>query len=363
MIRTERDIPLKLTGLAIFILLIPIALLLYTNIPTDKHLSLLSHVFITLGLTLSILVLGFLTASVCAYFAGLVGSSISPVSGMNLIVLIIMSVIVTALFALFAHATLVGKVGRITLAILATSILAIIGSLGNDNIQDLKAGQLIGATPWKQQFMLMLGVSSAALIIPLVLNLLYNAYGIGGSYPHTGMDPTQMLSAPQATLIASVTRGIIEHHLQWNLIAIGAVLAIILIVLDQLLKQRGLRIHVLAVGLGAYLPFAASMPLFFGGMIAYFVKRRFKRLKHHQNFDKDKAHRSMQTGLLLSCGLVAGSALMGVVLAIPFVLKGSSNALALVSAWFTPVAHGLTLIVTALLIRWIYRTAVGTQGH
>lgn len=245
-----------------------------------------------------------------------------------------------------------------SVAIIITAVISSAAAISNDTMQDLKAGYMVGATPWKQQIMLMLGVAVAALVIPLILSLLFEAYGLGGVYPRSGMDPSQTLLAPQATLMAAVVKGIFTHNVPWSMIGIGAIIAVITIMIDAWLKPRGKRLPVLAVGLGVYLPFVASMPLILGSFISFFVYRRIH--KHCGNLPKEEAKSTYEhkheEGLLLACGLVAGAAIMGVLLAIPFALKGSSDVLSLVSAGFGPYAQLISLIVTAILAIWIYQT-------
>jgi len=222
-----------------------------------------------------------------------------------------------------------------------------IPSVSLENIQDLKAGQIVGATPWKQQLILILGVVVSALVIAPVLNLLFHAYGMGGVFPREGMDPSQMLPAPQAGLMATIAKGVLSHDINWLMVNIGGVIAILGIIIDEFLKRKHKRFVVLAMGLSIYLPFSISAPLFLGTFISYLAKRRLKK----------ENKREGQSGILLACGLVAGSALMGVFLAIPFVIYGNSNALSIVSASFEPIAVFLGVIITVALCYWIYRTA------
>ena len=357
--RQDHSISLNAAMKLIILFMIPVIILIYWVIErASPGISLSSLTILAAGSSLLVFILSFLVSTICAYFAGLVGSSTSPVSAIYLIVLIIAALTITAMYALFypQHVAHPETLGRVTLAITLTAILAVIGALSNDNIQDLKAGQIVGATPWKQQVMQMIGVTSAAFVIPLVLRLLYNAYGIAGAPPpHPGMDPSQMLSAPQAGLIAAVVEGIIRHQLQWGLIAIGCSIALLVILTDIITKRRGYRLHVLAVGIGVYLPLAASLPLIFGGLVSYFVNRRLRKREN-------KTSEHTQHGLLLCCGLVAGASLMGVFLAIPFVIMGSSNALAITQPTFAPIAAVLSVFVTVALCYWIYRTSVSAKS-
>src|SRR5579883_2635173 len=312
-IRTERDIPIHYVIIATLILLFPIFLLIScTIIPHDVEMSSLFRYFIAGFSTLYILIGGFVFCSVSAYFAGLIGSTNNPVSGMLVSALLIICLIFMAFFTtqLWGNETkeMVG-------AVVAIGSLVIIGgalAISNDTMQDLKVGEIIGATPWKQQVMLFLGVLVTAFIVPPVLQLLYTAYGIGGVFPRPDMNPNQMLAAPQASLMATVAKGVFSHQIEWGMIAIGAVIAAICVVIDEALKKRGTRLPVLAVGLGIYLPLDASVPIVIGGLLSHFVQKRLDRLHRRGRAEDDvKVATHRHHGLLLSCGLVAGASLMG----------------------------------------------------
>ncbi|MDQ8039248.1 MAG: OPT/YSL family transporter [Rickettsiella sp.] len=229
-------------------------------------------------------------------------------------------------------------------------------AITNDTIQDLKAGQIVGATPWKQQLILILGVIVSALVLAPTLELLFNAYGIGGiSPPGRHMDPTQMLSAPQATLMASLVAGAFNHNLPWNLISIGFVVAVACILIDRFLQPRGMRLPVLAVGIGIYLPLDTSSALIFGGLASYLVERTLIK-RHPKQTEKSADNSARQRGLTLACGLVAGACLMGVFLAIPFTLAQSTDVLRLMPAHFTAIASIFGVLSTLGVLGWIYRT-------
>ena len=249
------------------------------------------------------------------------------------------------------------------ITIILVSIVMGAASVANNNSQDLKVGHIVGATPWKQQVMLILGVIVASFVIPPILQLLYNAYGIGGVFPRPGMDPAQMLAAPQAGLMATVAQGAFSHHLEWNMIGVGALIAIICVVIDEILKRNyGTRLPVLAVGLGVYLPLDSSVPVVIGGFLAYIVQQRLNQLFKRGEANNEAAMSSHRhCGLLLACGIVAGASLMGVILAIPFALKQSSDALRLMPDSLMPFAGILSIWVTILLCAWIYRSVIKTR--
>lgn len=353
--RVERDMNIITVAWCVLLAIVPIYCMFnyFSGLPV-LGLPLILQKVVTLVAIFLVLSLGFVLASICAYFAGLVGSSANPLSSMSLISLIIGSFILSILLDSHLHLSVAGahSVAAAALAIIMTAFIASIAAISNDTIQDLKAGQMVGATPWKQQVMLILGVVVAALIIPLILSLLFNAYGLGGVMPHPGMDPSQMLSAPQAGLMATVVQGIFTHDVQWSMMFIGGIIALIVLYLDAQAMKKGMRVPVLAVGIGIYLPIDTTMPLVIGALLSWFVDRQMKkRLKDNS----EHLHRVHQRGLLLASGLVAGSAVMGVIVAIPFVIAGSSNVLSLVPSSFVPYTSLASMVVTAVLCFWFYR--------
>ena len=219
--------------------------------------------------------------------------------------------------------------------------------IGGDNLQDLKCGNIVGATPWRQQVMLAIGAVSCALVMAPVLNLLLAAYGIG---ERTAEHPAA-LAAPQATLMASVAKGIFGGHLPWGMIGIGALIGIAIIVVDQVLKARKAPFHapVLAVAVGIYLPLELSVPIFIGGLIAWLVERRLGI--HGEGPEADRAR---QNGILFAAGLITGESLMGILIAIPIVVTSSSDVLALPAP--LQAGRALGLAVVGALAVWLYRT-------
>ncbi len=364
-IRTERDIPIHYVFISAIVLLLPIFLLIaFSIIPGEFNISSGFRYFLSGFSTIYILIGGFAFCSIMAYFAGLIGSTNSPVSGMLVSALLIVCLIFMGFFSFTdwdaQTKEMIGSVVAIGSMVVISAGLAI----SNDTMQDLKVGQIMGATPWKQQAMLIMGVVVASFVIPPILQLLYNAYGIGGVFPRPGMDPAQMLAAPQAGLMATVAKGVFSHQLEWNMIGVGALIAVICIVIDEFLKrQYGTRLPVLAVGLGIYLPLDSSVPVVIGGLLSYIVQYRLDRLYERgqpDNEAKKNAHR--HRGLLLSCGIVAGASLMGVIIAIPFAIRQSSDALRIMPEEYMPFAGILSIIVTFLLCGWIYRAVLKRPG-
>lgn len=358
MLRTERDIPIHYVFWSVVLLLIPMFLLLaFVIIPADLPISTGFRYFISGFSSFYILFGGFIFCSIMAYFAGLIGSTNSPVSGLLVSSLLIFCFILLAFLSTQADAS--KEVIGVVIAIGSSVIIGSALSISNDTMQDLKVGQIVGATPWKQQVMLVLGVVVAAFAIPPILDLLYNAYGIGGVFPRPNMDKTQMLAAPQAGLMAAVAQGVFEHNLEWAMISIGAGIAVVCIYLDNVCKRYGTRLPVLAVGLGIYLPLDSSSPVVIGGILSYVIQMKLtKRYKLSVPGNVAKLTSHLHRGLLLACGIVAGASVMGVILAIPFALKQSTSALKLMPDGMEMLAGVLSIAVTVILCGWIYRVVM-----
>jgi putative OPT family oligopeptide transporter len=299
-----------------------------------------------------LLVVGFLLATIASYFCGLVGSSNNPISGLLIIVVLLISFIFLGLFKSFIGSDRTIIIGAV---MIITTIIGCIGAIASENIQDLKAGKMVGATPWKQQLMMGVGVISIAIFVAPILELLFQAYGIGGVYPHTGMSPQGMLAAPQAGLMAAVSEGVLTNNLQWGPILLGVGVAVFVTIIDEILRIKNKRLPALAVGLGIYLPPELMTPFIFGSFVNYLVNKNNTKSMSHMSETEKKDHHEQHNGVLLACGLVAGSALMGVILAIPFVIKGSSDALKIVPAGFLPIAEILGALVTLGLCIWLYK--------
>ncbi len=357
-IRTERDIPITYVFWGLLLLSIPVFILIAGYIlPPDNSMSETFRYFLCGFTTLYILVFGFLFCSISAYFAGLIGSSNTPVSGLLVSSLLILCLILLAFFGM--QGGIHGKelIGVI-LGIGSSVIICVALAISNDTMQDLKVGQVVGATPWKQQLMLVVGVIISAFVVPPILDLLYNAYGIGGVFPHPGMNKEHMLAAPQAALMATVAQGVYAHNLEWSMIILGAVIAGICIVIDEIVRKNfGTRLPVLAVGLGIYLPMNTTIPVVIGGLLAYVIQVRLDKM-YQRVTNGAESNRHRHRGLLLACGIVAGSSIMGVVLAIPFAIKQSSDALKIMPAQYASLAGLLSIFVTFVMCAWIYRVVM-----
>ncbi len=357
-LRTERDFPITYVVWGVLLLLVPVFILLtYYIVPVDSSISNSFRNFLCGFTTLYVLIGGFLFCSISAYFAGLIGSSNTPVSGLLVSSLLLLCLAVLAFFGMNG-----GMAGRelfgVILAIGSSVIICVALAISNDTMQDLKVGQVVGATPWKQQLMLVLGVVVSAFVVPPILELLYNAYGIGGVFPRPGMNPAQMLGAPQAALMATVAQGVYTHHLEWSMIILGALIAVICIIVDEIVKKNfNTRLPVLAVGLAIYLPMNTTIPVVIGGLLAHVIQTRLSRM-YKRVKDEKQINTHRHRGLLLACGIVAGASIMGVVLAIPFAIKQSSDALKIMPDRFADLAGILSIIVTLFLCIWIYRVVM-----
>ena len=306
-------------------------------------------------------VFGFLVAAACGYMAGLIGSSSSPISGIGIIAITLVSLL---LLAIGADNGIVGspeasKLG-IALAIFTTSAVVAVATISNDNLQDLKTGWLVGATPWRQQVALLIGCVAGAAVISPVLELLYNAYGFPGALPRAGMDAAQALSAPQATLMTAIATGIFTHQLEWNMVIAGIVIGMLLIAVDWALKQRGgvARLPVLAVGIGIYLPPTISTVLVTGAVLAWVIEKILAKRAQAAGVPYARyAEVPNRHGVLLASGLIVGESLVGVLMAAVIGATGKDAPLAIVGGSFEGTAQWLGLIVFALVC-WAFARRV-----
>lgn len=329
---TERDLPMAaiMSGIVLFVL--PLFALYY---------AVVDSLGIAFTMAVIMVIAGFVFSSVSGYMAGLVGSSNNPVSGITISTILFASLV---LLAIMGSGSTVGPVAAIMIGAVICNAAAIAG----DNLQDLKAGQLVGATPWRQQVMLGVGALASAAVMAPVLNLLLEAYGIGTP----AREGVNALAAPQATLMASVASGIFGSGLPWNMVATGAVVGAIVIAIDEYLRRSGKswRAPVLAVAVGIYLPLELSTPIFTGGLIAELASRWHRRRSPGGDIEKLK-----QMGLLFSAGLIAGEAIIGVLIAIPIVTSGDANVLA-VEEWMRP-GKWAGIAALAFMGWWLHRVA------
>ena len=276
----EKDLPINYVFMAILAMLVPISLTYFGIIG-----SWTSAIILSLVMT----IFGFLFSAVAAYMAGVVGSSNNPISGVTIATILFSSLLIISFFD-------VDSSKGAAAAILIGAVVCCAAAIGGDNLQDLKTGNIVGATPWKQQLMQLVGVSSAALTLGIVLTLLHEAYGIGSSE----------LPAPQAVLMTNVANGVFSGNLEWGMIYAGAILGIFIILLDQYQARRNaeFRFPILVVAIGIYLPVELTLPIFIGGMLNHFAS-------------KTASEDGKNNGLLMASGLITGEALMAIFIAVP----------------------------------------------
>lgn len=343
---TERDIPIGIVALIVLLCMIPVAYLL-------GHFSVVSGLgshtaLLVIGGVLFVLILSFLVSTVCGYMAGLIGSSNSPLSGIGILVVIIAAL----LLVVGVKSDLPADSGKalVAFALFITSVVFAVAAIANNNLQDLKTGQLVHATPWRQQVALVIGVIAGAAVIPPVLGLLNEAYGFLGA---PGVNPAHALPAPQAGLISALAQGVIQNNIDWSLIILGAAIGVGLIVLDAILagSTKSVRLPPLAVGLGMYLPTSTTLMIVVGAIVGWYFDKRADRTP--------KAEATKQLGVLLASGLIVGESIIGVLVAAIVVFSGKPAPLALVgdsfdnaSVWIGSIAF---VAVTFAMYRWIAR--------
>ncbi len=337
-LRTELDGPMSWIIMGVGVVLVPVFFIYY---------NIIQGVPITLFLLLIMLVAGFLFSAVAGYMAGLVGSSNNPISGVT-----IATILSTALLLLLLIGTSDPARGAAG-AILVGAVIACAAAIAGDNMQDLKAGHILGATPKNQQIMQLIGVVAGALLIAPVLNLLLASKGIGAPT----VEHPNPLTAPQATLMMSVATGIFGGELPWTIIGVGGAIGATIIIIDQYLKVKGssFRMPVLAVAVGLYLPFELDSSIFVGGVLAWMLERGYKKLQTQEFVEK-----ASNAGLLIASGLITGEALMGILVAI-FASAGLSMALS-----DTPILGsfgGLLLLVVVVVYLYVTVKKVSKRGE
>ena len=337
-IRTEQDTPMSWVMIAIGAMIVPIFII---------YLRVIANVPITGIMAIIMMIAGFLFSAVAGYMAGLVGSSNNPISGVTIATILTSALILLALMGSDAEK---GP----TAAILIGAVVCCAAAIAGDNMQDLKAGHLLGATPFRQQIMQMVGVISAALTLPLVLQLLNTAYGFG---PATEANP-DALQAPQATLMASVASGVFDNNLPWTMVYIGMAIGIVIIILDKFQERRGsFRLPVLAIAVGLYLPFELDSAIWIGGVIALLVTRYQMSQKSSKGESFAAAKKSSDgTGLLFASGLITGEALVGILIAFFIWLTSEKEYFKLLD---DPIGSLPGLLVVGLICVWMYRIARG----
>jgi len=337
--RTERDMSMKWVLALIIASIVPLFLV---------YQMFVAKVSISLPMAVVMLIAGFLFSAVAGYMAGLVGSSNNPISGITIATIVVASLLLLLLMGR-------GAENGPAAAIIIGSVVCCAAAIAGDNMQDLKAGHIVRATPWKQQVMQMVGTLSGALVIAPVLMLLHKAYGFKGQ---EGAGP-DALAAVQANLMASVSKGVFKGDIPWTFAFIGMGVAVGIIILDLILESRKspFRTPVLAVAIGFYLPLELSVPIFAGGLIHWVIKVVRKR----RNISAEQGERANRNGLLFASGLITGEALMGITLAVPIViLKQYEINLPIIEHYFhatMPYGGCIGVILLTGVAYWLYRTA------
>jgi putative OPT family oligopeptide transporter len=338
---TERDIPIGIVGMVTLVCMIPIAWVLgvFAN-----QSGLGAHLWtLIIGGVVYVVLMSFFVSAVCGYMAGLIGSSNSPLSGIGILV-----VIGAALLLKPYASPEIGK-ALTAFALFTTAVIFNVAAIANNNLQDLKTGQLVDATPWKQQVALIIGVIAGAFVIPPVLDLVNQAYGFVGA-PGAELRPNP-LPAPQAGLISSLGQGVLARNIDWNLILTGALIGVAIIVLNEILSRTTKRFSVppLAVGLGIYLPTASTLMIVVGTIVGWFYDRAADRTRNPEG--------TKQLGVLLASGLIVGESIIGVVISAIVVFSGAAAPLALVGPGYETagkIVGGVAFVAIGfILYRWV----------
>jgi len=342
--RTERDLPIWIVGVICLITIMPMTGLIQGFLAGTPLAPIMLQ--LTVGSILYIVIAGFLVAAVCGYMAGLIGSSNSPVSG-----LAILAVLGAALLLVVLARNAVGKAGEAALvafALFVTSLLITVATIANDNLQDLKTGQLVDATPWRQQIALLIGVVAGALVIPPILDLLNHAYGFAGAPSNHAIANTP-LPAPQANLISSLAKGVIEGQLDWGLIGVGGLLGVVLIVVDELLRlTKKFSLPPLGVGMAIYLPSSVTTPIVVGAFAGWAYDKWVCRAS---NPARENAKRM---GILMASGLIVGESLFNVALAGLIVGTNKGEPIAMVGEAFAHTGILLGIVAAIVVVIGLY---------
>lgn len=345
---TERDIPINIVGGVIVISMIPIGFLLWDFVAGTALGAHSTGIVITA--LVFILAIGLIVASVCGYMAGLIGSSNSPISGVGILVALLAALLLKLTFGDMTNDELTGLVA---FTLLTAAVVFGVATISNDNLQDLKTGQLVGATPWKQQVALIIGVIFGSLVIPPILQLMLTAFGFQGA-PGAGADA---LAAPQAALISSLVDGVFGGSINWSLIGLGALIGVGVIVIDEVLaKKSRLRLPALAVGMGMYLPIALTLVIPIGAFLGYYYNRWAERTGGN-------VERKKRMGVLVATGLIVGESLFGVVFAGIVVATGDESPLAIVGDGFTGWAIGIGIAIFVAVVGWLYRRTMAVASE
>jgi putative OPT family oligopeptide transporter len=304
--RTERDMPIAIVGLISLVCIVPIAWMLYAflHLPRSAPLLPLLTPLIVAGVVY-IAIVGLAVSAVCGYMAGLIGSSNSPVSGLAILAVLGATLMLNAI----AGAVVGSSNALVAFSLFVTAILLTVATIANNNLQDLKTGQLVDATPWKQQVALLVGVVAGALVIPPVCDLLFSTYGIDGVNSHP-LKPGAPLVAPQANLISTIARGVITGDLDWGMLGVGGIVGVVLVIIDETLRKMSkgkAGMPPLGAALAMYLPTAVTMPVVIGSFIGWAYDKSVEK--------KPWGEGAKQLGVLLASGFIVGESLIYVLIA------------------------------------------------
>jgi putative OPT family oligopeptide transporter len=345
--RTEQDIPIGTVALVSLVCMVPVGVLL-------AHFAIKSGlgdhtVLLVIGGLIYIALMSAFVSTVCGYMAGLIGSSNSPLSGIG--ILVVIGAALLLVFGLQSSIAANLQPALVAFALFVTAVVFSNAAIANNNLQDLKTGQLVDATPWKQQVALVVGVIAGAAVIPPILDLLNHAYGFAGA---PGPHHEHPLPAPQAGLISALAQGVIQNNVDWSLIKIGAVIGVFVIAADELLRRSTKSAHLspLAVGLGIYLPTQSTLMVVVGAVVGWYYDRHVSR--------NPKPEASKQLGVLLASGMIVGEGLIGVLIAGLVAFSGKDFPLSLVGDGFADhaavwIGGGVYVLTVYLLYRWISR--------
>ena len=341
---TERDIPIGIVGAVILLSMIPIGLLLNAFASTNP---IAANPGVTLAFSIVyVLFAGIVIAAVCGYMAGLIGASNSPISGVGILSVLGIAII---LGLLFPNADADATQSLVAFALFVTAIIFGVATISNDNLQDLKTGQLVAATPWRQQLSLVFGVIFGSVVIPPILDLLNRSFGFVGA-PGAGPDA---LAAPQAALISAIAQGVLGHNLDWGLIGLGAAIGAVAVIVDEVLRNggKGRSLPALGVGMGIYLPVGVTALIVVGAVIGHLYNRWAKR-----QADPGFAERM---GVLTATGFIVGDSLFNVVYAGLVAGSDDPDVLAITEAtgWQAPLGVLLFAAVIVVLYGWTRRQA------
>ncbi|MBV8784733.1 MAG: oligopeptide transporter, OPT family [Gammaproteobacteria bacterium] len=345
--RTEQDIPIGIVGVTILLSLVPIGFLLADF---DSGGALNGHmVLLVTGGLIYIALMSFFVSAVVGYMAGLIGSSNSPLSGIGILAVLGASLLL--IFGVRSSLPPGADQSLVAYALFVTAVVFAVGTISNNNLQDLKTGQLVDATPWKQQVALIIGVVAGAVIIPPILDLLNHAYGFAGS---PGPVREHALPAPQAGLISALAQGVLQNKVDWSLIGVGLGIGAVIIVIDETLRRvtRGAHLSPLAVGLGLYLPTQSTLMVVLGAVAGWYFDRRAERRRNPASIK--------QLGVLLASGMIVGEGLVGVVVAALVAFSGKDFPLSLVGDHFADngavwLGSVVCAVVILLMYRWVAR--------